>query len=417
MDIRAKKTWSAWLGAGLLLIGPLTACDVVNPGQIMDADLDSEAALPTLVNGMHGELQDAYNAVAWRSGPLFGELAGAAFWDDLQGYWRGETDPVWSSDLDDLHSARWVAEDGIRRMQAVLGTDFQTSPLSAEAHVWAGFANRLLGDTFCEAVIDGGPAQPREAYYQRAEEHFSNALTIAREVADAELEYAALGGRASVRANLGDWAEAVADARLVPDDFVFNVLFHTSSTRERNLLWLEHYNRQNSSVKYTWFEDYYAETGDPRVPSVEPPPGAPQLGADGQTPHLRQAKYPEWGSDIPLTKGAEMRLIEAESLIREGQWEDGMEIINALRTEAGVDAWSASDGDEAFEHLLVERAIVLWMEARRGGDIFRAQIDPADDPILGYEATVVPDYVNFRLEGRASCFPLSDTVRNTNPNA
>ena len=46
--------------------------------------------------------------------------------------------------------------------------------------MWAGFANRALGDNFCEAVIDGGPIQPIAEFYTRAEGHFTTAITRAQ---------------------------------------------------------------------------------------------------------------------------------------------------------------------------------------------------------------------------------------------
>src|SRR5690606_41695455 len=73
-----------------------------------------------------------------------------------------------SSDLwwNDAHTARWVAEDGIRRMQEVLGDGFTTSALAPRAYLIAGFANRILGESVCQAVIDGGAPT-------RSEEHTS----------------------------------------------------------------------------------------------------------------------------------------------------------------------------------------------------------------------------------------------------
>ncbi len=391
-------------------------CDVTAPGKISDGDLDNNNALAALVVGMHSRLQTGYDSFGWRTAQLFGELAGAGFDDWNTGHWRGETRPEWSALFDDIHSARWVAEDGIRRMREVLGADFATSAFAAEGLLYGGFSNRLLGENVCEAVIDGGPIQPRTVYFERALDHFTEAIGIASAIGDAELLNAAYGGRASVAANLGDWETATADASKVPDDYVFTVQFHTSSTLERNTFYNEQYVRQNSSAAYTYFDTYHQESGDLRSPVVSPPSSSPQLAADGRTPMRRQAKYAAWGSDIPLTKGAEMRLIEAEALIRSGNWPAGMDRINALREAAGLGPRSATSQAEAIDWLIIERAIVNWLENRRGGDLFRLGLAPEDDPILQAQAALAPEFVNYQLTGRATCLPLSINILQANPN-
>jgi hypothetical protein len=61
--------------------------------------------------------------------------------------------------------ARWVAEDGVRRMRVTLGDKFATTALAAEALVYVGYSNRLLGENMCDGVIDGGPIEPRTVYF------------------------------------------------------------------------------------------------------------------------------------------------------------------------------------------------------------------------------------------------------------
>ena len=64
---------------------------------------------------------------------------------------------------------------------------------------WVGFANRVLGDNMCEAVIDGGPAEPNADYFTRAEAAFTAAIAVQT----GNLETAAYAGRAQVRVHLG----------------------------------------------------------------------------------------------------------------------------------------------------------------------------------------------------------------------
>jgi hypothetical protein len=391
----------------------LGACDVTNPGQILDSDLSSPEALRILVNGMAGDFQQGLDNIGWDNAVLTGDLTGTSAYLSRQRHWAGDPQPEDAEDYNTVYEAEWVASHGIERMKEVLGPDFDSSPLAAEASLWAGFANRLLGETMCHAVIDGGAPQPREVYFDRAETFFTQAIDIAEAAGSdaATIRLAALGGRASVRVIKGDWAGAVADAGEVPTDFAFYSQFSSTSGRENNTIWDETQRRVNLNVKYTFFEDYYQTTDDPRTPWHQDPDLA--LAADGHTEQLIQGKYNDIGADIALTKGAEMRLIEAENLIRSGQWEDGMAAINALRTAAGAPTVNAADETEAMDHLRKERAIVMWLETRRGGDLLRFGGDPASDPILAAMAANAPD---IPLEGRAICMPYSLTMLSTNPN-
>lgn len=395
----------AMTGAALALSG----CDVVNPGQILDDDLSDPAAFRVLVNGMAGDFTDALDDLNWNSAVMMGDLAGTSAYLSRVRHWEGRPQPEDASDYDSMHSVPWIVSNGIERMQEVLGDEFGTSSLAAEAHLWGGYANRLLGETMCQAVIEGGAPQSRDVYFEMAEDHFTQARTIADAAGADEIMIAATGGRASVRINLGDWTGAVADAQEVPGDFTFQALYHTTGTD--NTIWVESQSRVNLNVRYTWFEEYYTESGDPRTPWFID--DRIVTAADGATPQVMQDKYTSEGADVTLTSGAEMRLIEAEALIEAGDWEDGMDIINALRADAGVDPWVATTPAEAFDSLKKERAIVLWMEARRGGDVYRWGGDPTEDPLLVDMYENSPDIM---LEGRATCHPFSEVMVATNPN-
>lgn len=387
----------------------ITGCDVVNPGQILDADLSDASAFRVLVNGMAGDFTDALDDLNWNNAVMMGDLAGTSAYLSRTRHWEGRPQPEDASDYDSMHSVPWIVKNGIERMQEVLGDEFGTSPLAAEAHLWGGYANRLLGETMCQAVIEGGAAQSRDVYFELAEEHFTQARTIADAAGADEIMLAATGGRASVRINLGDWTGAVADAREVPDDFEFQALYDPTGTG--NTIWDESQSRVNLNVRYTWFEDYFAESGDPRTPWFSH--DRIVTAADGATPQLMQNKYQSEGADVTLTSGAEMRLIEAEALIQDGEWEDGMDIINALRVDAGVAPWVATSQAEALDNLKKERAIVLWMEARRSGDVYRWGGDPTEDPLL---VAMYEDAPGIMLEGRATCHPFSEVMLATNPN-
>ena len=418
----------------LAAIVATTGCDVTNPGNILDENLNREDAFQALVNGMAGDFSlglNGANSGAVRFAVLFGEIwAGTSGEADLFAA-RGILPvdrPDYNNWTNNAHAARWVAEDGIRRMRETGGA-IESSALMAEARLWAGFSNRLLGDIHCEAVFDNGPPMARSAYYERAEDHFTEAIGVGMSAGASDLTYAAYGGRASVRLILGDLSGAVADAGQVPTDFAWYAEFNdvAQGSRQTNAVWHETHPRRNVTVGLTWFRDYYVETGDPRVPSQD----ANRAGGDGISPLVSVEKYPDGTSDVPLTKGSEMRLIEAEALIRGGQWQQGLDMINAARAEIGVPAWEAMSAEEAFEALILERAIVMWLEARRGGEFYRLSqltqffpggYSPADDTIIqrmidNVKATLPAVMADAVLrQNRATCWGFSEVMRATNPN-
>lgn len=436
---RIERSGRRALAIVALVVAPLAlglvACDVTNPGNIVDENLDREEAFAALVNGMAADFSLGFNGAnsgaVWFTGVLFGDIwAGTSGVDDLQAGWGDvpRDRPEWANWVDPMHSARWVAEDGVRRMKEGLGEAAQSSPLVAEGLVWAGFSNRLLGDVHCEAVIDNGPPQPRRTYYERAEDHFSEAIDVASSAGANDVLRAAYGGRASVRLILDDLAGAAQDAGEVPTDYEWVAFYNevAQGGRGTNAVWHETHPRRNITVGLTWIRDYYLETGDPRVPSLD----QDRLSADGISPHVSEEKYPNGTSNVPLTKGSEMRLIEAEALIRNGDWEGGLEMINDLRAEAGVDPWEASSQQEAFEALIKERAIVLWLEARRGGEFYRLNqlteffpggYGPTDDPLLSTMVEQVRESLpgaraaGMKFEDRDTCFTFSETIFATNP--
>ncbi len=413
MSIGNCRNISRTLVAGMAGAALLAGCEVVNPGQILDADLSEETSFRVLVTGMAGDFALGLDGLNWNTAVMFGDLAGTSAYLSRQRHWEGTVEPEDADDYNRIHTVRWIVDDGIARMQEALGDRFDTSSIAAEAHLWGGYTNRLLGETMCQAVIDGGAPQSRDVYLQRAEDHFTNAIRIASAAGDpaSTIRTAALGGRASVRINLGDWPGALADAAEVPDDFVYYALYSANSSREGNTIWNESQSRVNLNVKHTFFERYYEETGDPRTPWFRH--DRIRVAADGATEQLMQNKYTDIAADVALTKGAEMRLIEAEALIRDGQWQAGLDIINQLRADVGVEPWEASNQEEAFEKLKLERAIVLWMEARRAGDLYRWGGDPTEDPLLVEMHQNAPHIV---LEGRPTCHPFSLRMIRTNPN-
>jgi hypothetical protein len=398
------KTNQLWRLGVVALLLPLGACgdflEVTNPGPIRDADLNDEDAISGLVVGMSSDLSEALDDLIFSNSVMADEMAHGGSYSDPGLFYRGiiQAEDI-NGEWGDMHRARWVAEQGIERMKSILGDKFDRNVNSARANLFAAFSNRVLGENVCFAVIDNGPKQDHTVHFERAEQQFSEALRIAQALGKAELATAALAGRAQVRAALGNWDAAVQDAGRVPSDFVFEAVYSDNSSRERNYVYYETFRRNEITVYNTQWADVKE---DPRVPwSPLLKGGAVLTGADGKTPFYQQQKYPTSDSDIPLAKGTEMRLIEAEAALRRGDVAGAFAAINAQREFHKLDPLSVPSSEAgAWEVLQQERGAVLWLESRRFWDLRRWFAEGRN---------------NF-LEGRDKCIPISQNELNANPN-
>jgi starch-binding outer membrane protein, SusD/RagB family len=415
-------------GAVALLVAlSAAACDfdVSNPGPVEDAFLENQSAHQAMANGAMVSLADALTNVAYTTGAVTREIfpAGStsAFGisaSQQQGILRFDDEHIsWTSH----QRARSVAQNAIARFEENENVTMTGYRPAAEAALWAGYANRLLGDSFCEAVIDGGPIVNRTAFYDAAETWFTRTMELATGSELENVAMAARAGRASVRANVGNWAGAVADAELVPDGFVFNMAYTTQQSTQYNRIYWATANQpyRAHTVWNTFYEDYYADSGDPRTPWGEDPDnplGDAAVGVlDGErAPWLFQLKHNRQDSPIRLSSGWEMRLTQAEALLVAGNWADAMPLINMHRVELGLDPWAAASLDEAWTMYKRERGIELWLEARRITDLRRWADNNAPGDLHPRETPGDP--ASYLVANQDLCIPIPKAEYETNPN-
>jgi hypothetical protein len=402
--------------------------DTEAPGRIADGDLNTIDAIPGIVAGMSYDLSQAIDGSLQEV-----VLGGGEIWHggsyDFGTYPRGillQNAEDWDGEYGTLSQARWVAEDGLRRMQGILEEEgsYERNPFVARAYLLGGFANRFMGELHCQATIDGGPAVPDTDFFTRADSMFTRAIAVGNAAGFDEVVDAAYGGRASVRAWLGQWGPAVADADMVPEGFQYDAIFSTAVGAISNDLVFETTSRKEFSV-YTSYLDggraatepidvivngvtetrFHAPT-DGRTPWRIPVDGSGQIekGQDGETPFYQQLKYLTQDDNIALTKYTEMLMLQAEERLRAGDI-PGMEgFLNEGRDFYGLeDVTTPANSAEAWELMRLERYETLWLEGRRLHDMRRWEALGGDaaDPFL---------------VGRDSCFPISDEEQRTNSN-
>jgi len=415
MTISRTTIRAARWAAPLALAAFATGCDleVINPGPIQATNLDQIAALRAVVNGAGRNTAEALNWVAYTGAAVSREIhpAGstAAFGISVQqqagDLTEDESDTWWNF----AQRARWTSVDAVTRVKSVLGdAEAAKTTTLADALLWAGFANRLMGENFCEAVIDGGAAEPYTVYLERAEAAFSEAITVATAAASADRVNTATAGRASVRLLRNDLAGAAADASAIADNFVYKMPYFTTDLDQYNRLYWSTANQpyRAHTVWNTYYENYRKTTLDPRVPfdsSLTTLVGDAAVGDLGRVRWYFQTKHGAPAAPINLVSGWEMRLIEAEAKLAGGDVAGAMTLINKHRLALGLAAWTAADEAEAWTHLKRERGIEMWLEGRRLGDFRR------------WAALNRPGTAE-DMTGRDLCFPIPLSERETNPN-
>lgn len=435
MTIR-KNTTGGVAVAAVVAAMSLSACDleVINPGSILDEDLTTRDLMPILVSGVSAEFNDIADGYAFTGARLTDDLSGTGSYFSTGRYRRGVFDNEDSEGFwEQTHEAAWAAGIAWERVQEVLEAEAQSFDGSARLFLLMGLAHRVLGENFCDVVYDVGPLQPREAAFDSAIVALNQAVSIGAASGAANFATAAHGGIAQANVGLGNWSAAVQAAAMVPTDFVHTAIYNLNANQ--NQVWNESWGRAEVGVWATPVQAVFDP--DPRVPyticgiwdditgpswgQVTPSgkctgqgSGAHQ-GAGGLTAHYRQDKYTEQGSDIPTVSGTEMRLIEAEAALLNGDLATFTAKVNEVRTFHGADPIEqpATAGaieypnaqDDAWSILDRERYMTLWIEGRRLWDLDRWQ-----HPFLQGGTLIGPGE-----NPRVSCMPIPEIECTLNP--
>ncbi len=401
--ITHNRCKTLWRGAGALLPAlalTVAACDteILNPGPVEDQFLDSLLAHEAVVRGAQRDLSDALDQNAYWGAAMTYEINPAGSTGSFgiptyiqDGFFKLDDTGHWNR----TQRARFTAEDALRRIEFAL-SEIEAAPAfdsyepAADAALTAGYANRLLGENFCEVTFDGAAPEAHTAALTRAEGFFTQAISIGGAAGEDDIVTAAYAGRASVRAylatyGLATWADAAADAAMVTDnDFVYQAVYTTQDDDQKNYMsWAVGGEPYRAHTQWaTFFDEYFTNTGDSRVewavgvcddcPDPDNPVGdAAVTKFGGNVPFFPQQKY-DWGDNINLSSGWEMRLIEAEAALNgPGGAAVAVPLMNQRRQDLGLSDILVGSDAAAYTALKQERQLELWLEARRMGDVRR----------------------------------------------
>ena len=406
--------------AAALAVSLLAACDTdrllqsARPSTIEAANLDDPRSASLLVNGAIADFECAHGAFVAAGGLIGDELEdaqlAAAVWSYDRRDFNAAPSGIYGTNICNaqlfgvyvpLSTARWSADNVLRKLEE--WSDAQVpnrQALIATAAVYAGFSLTELGMIMCSAAIDVGPEMTPAQLFAEAEQRFTKAITAATAANRADLVNAATAGRARVRLYQNNKTGAAADARNVPAGFVFNARAEDVSASRR-------WNRVFHFVNFSRFHMVQESsrnltTGgvtDPRTTSTVTTARA----VDGRVAVV-QNKYASNASPLPITRYAEAQLILAEA---EGG-QTAINVINALRTAAGVPTMSSTEEANLEQTLIEERRRELWLEGQRYYDINRFNL-----PLVPAVGTAFP---KGGVYGPTRCLPLPDVERFNNPN-
>lgn len=428
------------LGAASLTVIAAAACsfEVTNPGPTDDAFLDKTEAHQAIANGAARYLFDALNEVSYTTSAVTRELFPAG---STSSFGISNRQQAGILEYDDEHindgwnsgqRSRYIGESGYARMEDILKTDEEAKKKypngvngykpAVEAALYAAYANRLLGENWCESVFDGESIVTRTDQLKRAETWFTKAIDGAGSTASlATQKTAAYAGRAAVRVQLGDWTGALADAAQVSTTFTYYARYEETQQDQYNRIYFAGAGQPYKAVT-TWgtkYEAYYTATKDPRVPWVDRKTtgdAAVLLVGNVRVPFYEQQKFPVRGSDIMLSSGREMRLIEAEKMLKDNNITGAFAILNARRAalSPAQPALNPANITEAWTMFKSERGIELWLEGRRLADLYRWKATSTPGALDALEA---PGNAKSYLRADQSlAYPISKNEREANKN-
>jgi hypothetical protein len=415
------------LATALIAIVAVTACD-----QNKLLDVKAPNAVPVelfgdpknaalMVNSAIGDFECAAGATVLIEGIISDELAdsqlGAAQWPYDRRDANTQTNGIYGTSgctssqgpglYTPMSTARWATDTAIAKLTAWTDAQVPNRTLYlAQMNLYAGFSYAFLGVSMCKAAFDLGAPVDQKGMFALAEQRFSSAITAATSINNTSIINAALVGRARVRLYQNKLAEAIADAKLVPAGFVYNINTDANDSRR--------YNKVFNSI---------AQTGNYTVDSlslnlktergeVDPRSAVTVLTtrpADSKSVIIVPKKYSAgFSAPMPLARYEEAQLILAEA-----QSDTAVAVINAMRATAGLLPYVGPTDAASLMNLVIdERRRVLFVEGLRNYDMQRFNIAwPAKEAPGASYARVGGVY------GTTTCLPLPDVERLNNPNA
>lgn len=405
---------AGWLNGALILAVAVTTsgCDNLleverSPGTIPAEGVNGEGSFQARYIGASSLFAVAVGAAVVYGGLFTDELLWAGSFPRRDEIDRRSVDPANDVVADEpytgLQRGVKVSKDLQREILQGLFPRYVTVPENAvqlaQVSLYTGFTRVYLADLFCSLAFDNtGPELTPESVYRMAIDDFTR--TINATGSTTAIRNAARVGRARARLQVGDNPEALADARLIPDGFAFQIEYSDQSSS--NNVWSFTWNNRRLPVSTHFRQPKLddTQTVDPRVKVVDS--GRPSFSGSDRA--WAPQKYPANSSPIRIASWEEAQFIIAE--IEGG--DVARDIINALRVRNGVtlmwDVNRTATPQQILAKLIDEKGRTLLLEGYRMGDFRRY--------LAQYQLDLFPTGDRF---GTQTCIPLPDKERQNNP--
>lgn len=454
--------------AALIVSAGVAACEdflaAENPGAIEAQDLDKPEYVNLIANGVVGEFQFANAHATWWNALFTDEIYNRNTPADEILIDRRDVRPdngTYSFFFyGNIHRARFLADDAVRRLKGILGDTASRDLRVARSLAYGGMSYVYIAEALCESPIDlSAPLSP-DTIFARGIVRFDEAIAVANAaktfaqglgaagtatiLAADSLRNFALVGAARAYLNMNNKAKAIEYASQVPATFEFRSYYSENSTREYNYTATRIGTLNGGNVGTmlnTPFDTigrtlvprpgqpdslapYDATKGDPRVPRrggapsvTNAIPFAPSsysvyIGNDlTKTVAARIAGVAFFrGNWVRVASGLEARYIVAEA---QGPTPATLALVNERRA-AGLRGAVDYSGDALMEELREQRSRDFYLDNHRISDLRRYKKYYGVDKFQkgAYPTSSTGD----RYVDAVSCWPLPIGEINDNPN-
>ena len=425
--------------AVLLLSGAAVGCsgllDVEDPQAFGDSDLNDPVIIKNVADGAEGSLQQAYDDFVVMTSLLGDEVESTSTWIDWEDISEGRLTGDWATagsfanSQDQLLRARFAAQSAADRIKTVLGDAANTSPLLTQVSWVDGFADVVLGMGYCEGPLQPGSERaPNTEFFKQAVTKLTAALALADGLPGADRttwRNTIIASRARANLFAGNYDAALADALVVPADFVKNAIYAVDPAARQSWSGNQFHQNRNrsgglrrkyharvlgtfdaSSYKVGYVSDWFDPTKpDPRM-AVNRKAG--ELGVNNRFDYYGIQKYSDYAADQPMLSAKEMNLIAAEVYMRKNDFTNMTAKLNVSRVANGLAPIPVPTTAAAAQNaLLNERLAVLFFEGHRAYDLHRFNLvghalGPGRNTMLPLSRNEILNNTNIE-EGEAAC--------------
>lgn len=349
-----------WTGLGgiavalavVMVAGCEGVLDVDDPTIVTPDQLTGPQAVPTVLNGLVRDFQEAYDDYVRYTSMftdemiLAGTFQGRVEVDERRV--RAENQQITGELYEPFQRARQSAEEAVAAFEASLDDPEFESVLPtlregiARGNLIAGYVHLLMAELYCAVVVDpAGPALTSDETVQEALTFLEVAEARAVEFGFPGVATAARVGQARAHLWLGNLTQAADLANSVNSGFVRLVEYSSNSPEQNNELaqftwgfiqqirWSvgDGTTAERDNELYDYFDEWVAQG------LIDPDPGPGFSSQNAVIPVVLQQIYDSQGSDMVLASGWEARMIEAEVQLRTGDPEGAEDVVNDLLTD------------------------------------------------------------------------------------